>query len=362
MKLSRRDALKTLGLIGAAYGLTLPGRSTRAAAADQPVLTVSTWGGVTEEGIRNFVQPEFEKLTGATLAYDIGGQGARYNKLLAQRANPPADVFFSTDEAVVSGLKAGVLQPATRKNLGNLADIEDWALTVKSGVAAEEVAGAPFTLISYVLGFNPDEVKTPLTSWADMWDPAFAGKLAFVAPTHSQMPAFVLLAAELAGGSAENVDPGFAKLAELRPAKLSVFWTDWAPLAKTKDVTLAAEFDYYLDSMKDQDYAIDYVLPKEGGIAVPEYVSIVKGTRNQELAEAFLNLMIDPKVQGAFAAATYQGPTNRKTELPEALISRCSCAPRIEKLRFFDPEIFAANRPLWTERMNLEVVPQWGTR
>ena len=354
MNFTRRDTLKTLGLISAAYGLTLPGQSRRAAAAGQPVLTVSTWGGVTEEGIRKFVQPEFEKLTGATLAFDIGGQGARYNKLLAQRANPPADVFFSTDEAVVSGLKAGILTPATRQNLGNLVDIEDWALTVKSGVGEGQVAGAPFTLISYVLGYNPSAVDPTPTSWANMWDPAYAGKLAFVAPTHSQMPAFVILAAELAGGSVDNV--------ELRPAKLSVFWTDWAPLAKTNDVTLAAEFDYYLDAMKDQKYEIDYVLPKEGGIGVPEYVSIVEGTDNRELAEAFLNLMMDPRVQGAFAAATYQGPTNRKTEIPPELAARCACGPRIENLRFFDPEIFAANRPLWTERMNLEVVPQWGTR
>ena len=114
--------------------------------------------------------------------------------------------------------------------------------------------------------------------------------------------------------------------------------------------------------MKDQKYEIDYVLPKEGGIGVPEYVSIVEGTDNRELAEAFLNLMMDPRVQGAFAAATYQGPTNRKTEIPPELAARCACGPRIENLRFFDPEIFAANRPLWTERMNLEVVPQWGTR
>jgi putative spermidine/putrescine transport system substrate-binding protein len=176
------------------------------------------------------------------------------------------------------------------------------------------------------------------------------------------MPAFVVLAAEMAGGSADNVDAGFAKLAELRPAKLSVFWTDWAPLAKAGDVILAAEFDYYLDAMKDQGYDIDYVVPSEGGVAVPEYVTVVNGTEKQELAEAFLNLMMDPRVQGAFATATYQGPTNRKTEIPEALLSRCSCAPRIDKLRFFDPELFAANRAQWTERMNLEVVTQWGSR
>src|SRR5206468_2993515 len=78
--------------------------------------TVSTWGGITQDGIKAHVQPEFERQTGATIVYDIGGQGARYNKILAQRANPTIDVFFTGEEAVVAGLRAGVLMPANRKN------------------------------------------------------------------------------------------------------------------------------------------------------------------------------------------------------------------------------------------------------
>ncbi len=240
----------------------------------------------------------------------------------------------------------------------NAADVEDWAFTVKSG-AADTLPGAPYTLIAYTLGYNSELVKVPPTSWADLWRPEFAGKLAFASPVHSQMPAFVILAAEMAGGSAANVDPGFKKLAELRPGKLTVFWTDWAPLSKGGDVTVATEFDYYLEAMKDQRYPVATVVPKEKGIGVPEYVAVVKNTRNQELAEAFLNLMLDPKVQADFAASTYQGATNRKAVLPDAVRARVAHA---DQLRFFDPEVFARNRAAWTERMNLEVVPSWTAR
>ena len=356
MSFSRRHALQAFSAIGAA------GLLGRPALAQARTLTVSTWGGVTEEGLKAYVQPEFERLTGGKLAYDIGGQGARYNKLLAQRANPPADVFFSTDEAVVAGQKAGVLTTASRKNVPNIADIEDWAMSVKAGNTAETIPGAPYTLIAYLPGYNPEKVKEPVTSWADLWRPEFRGKLAFASPVHSQMPAFVIMAAEMAGGSIENVDPGFKKLAELKPNTLTVFWTDWAPLSKSGDVTVGTEFDYYLEAMKDQKYPIEYAIPKEKGIGVPEYVSVVKGTKNQELAEVFLNLMLDPKVQASFAASTYSGTTNRKAELPEAVRSRCACGARVDQLRFFDPEVFAARRALWTERMNLEVVPNWQAR
>ena len=348
-------AASTAGLVPLHGALAAP------SVAKGTVLTVSTWGGITQDGIKAHVQPEFERQTGATLAYDIGGQGARYNKLLSQRVNPPADVFFSTDEAVVAGRKAGVLISANRKNLSNLDDVFSWAQTIKPE-SDDLVPGVPYTVISYVLGYNPDLVKAPVTSWADLWRPEFMGKLAFASPVHSQMPAFVIIAAELAGGSATNVDPGFKKLAELRPAKLTVFWTDWAPLDKSGDVTLATEFDYYLESMKAQKYPIEQIVPTDKGIGTPEFVSIVKGTKNPELAEAFMNLMLDPKIQEAFATETYQGPTNKKVQLAADLQKKCACGARIDQLRFFDPVMFANVRAAWTERMNTEVVPNWGSR
>jgi putative spermidine/putrescine transport system substrate-binding protein len=362
--LDRRAAMQGLGAFAAAAGAL--GRAAPVIAAPAvargTVLTLSTWGGITQDSIKAYVEPEFERATGAKLAYDIGGLGARYNKLLAQRANPPADVFFSTDEAIVAGRRAGVLTEASRKNIPNYADVADWAKTVKPEGGGDMLPGVPYTLIAYVLAFNPEIIKEPVTSWADLWRPELAGKLAFASPVHSMMPAFVIMAAEMSGGSARSPDAGFKKLAQLRPAKLTVFWTDWAALNKSADVTLATEFDYYLEAMKDQKYPIDYVIPQEKGFGASEYVSIVKGTRNQELAEEFLNQMLAVKAQHAFAVHTHQGAISTKVELTRAEQARCACGARVDQLRFFDPALFADNRAAWTERLNTEVVPSWRTR
>jgi len=359
-EITRRDTLKKIG----ATGLSLSALATStfpkpAIAQGNTTITVSTWGGVTEEGIRKLVQPKFVKLTKASILYDIGGQGARYNKLLAQRASPPADVFFSTDEAVVSAYQQGILVPASRKNIPNAANVAERMMSVKIGTDNSTISGVPYTIIAYLLAFNPKTVTTRPTSWADMWRPEFANKFAFASPVHTQMPSFVIIAAELAGGSIDNIDPGFKKLAELRPSKLTVFWTDWAALYKSGDVIAATEFSYYLETMKAQNYDIDYVNPSDKGIAVPEYASIVKGTKKQELSEVFLNLMLDPEVQTDFARFTFQGPTNNLVHLPDDIAGKCTYGPIIDQLRFFDPQVLATNRPLWTERMNTQVVPHW---
>lgn len=362
--ISRRRLLQCSGALGLTAAISpLMERMVRPKSAFATgrgaQLRVSAWGGVTQDSIKAYVQAEFEKQTGATIVYDIGGQGARFNKLLVQRVNPPADVFFSTDETVVAGYRAGILIPSRRANIPNLANLEDWSQTVKNLSTSTTVPGVPYTLIAYALAYNPQSVKEKPTSWADMWRPEFRGKLAFVSPLHSQMPAFVITAAELAGGSASNVDPGFKKLAELKPERLTVFWTDWAALDKTGDVTLATEFDYYLETMKNEKYPIEYVIPKEKAFASLEYASIVKGTQNQEIAEVFLNLLIDAKVQAAFALNTYQGPVNKTVKLTDAQMARCASGARVHQLRFFDPAMFVDKRPLWTERMNTEVVPNW---
>jgi putative spermidine/putrescine transport system substrate-binding protein len=325
-------------------------------------LTVSTWGGVTSDGLRDHVAPEFEKLTGARLAYDIGGMGARYNKLLAQKGNQSADVFFGTEEAVIGGLANGVLETADVKALPNYTSLYPWAKGPKAKDPSQ-VTMAVNQLITYALAYNPRVIKTPPTSWADMWRPEFQGHFAMAAPAHSQMPAFVIIAAELAGGSAKNVDPGFARLAQLRPNKLTFFWTDWAPMLKTGDTNSACEFDYYLETMKAQGYPIDYVFPQEGAFGAPEGAALVAGTKNREIAQAFLNLMLDVTIQSVFAEKLFQGPSNMLVKPTAAVAAKMSYGEeKMKKIRFFDPYDWYDNRAAWTERLTTEVVPEWKLR
>ncbi len=72
--------------------------------------------------------------------------------------------------------------------------------------------------------------------------------------------------------------------------------------------------------------------------------------------------MLSVPVQTAFAMETFQGPTNKTVRLDAAAAARCAYGARVEQLRFFDPVMFADNRPAWTERLNTEVVPHWRAR
>ena len=350
-----------LGALGTAVAPAWAQTGGAPALAKGSTLTVSTWGGVTQDLIKNYAEKEFEKLTGAKLAYDIGGVGARYGKLLAQRNSPPADVFISGDEQVIAGERAGLLQPIDAKKIPGIGNIYDWAL-IRTGAREKSLMGVGFAVNAYVIGYHPELVKVAPTSWADLWRPEFQGKLALAAPGHSMMPMVMVIAAELAGGSASNIDPGFRKMAELRPNKLTFFWTDWASMNKTGDVAIATEFDYYLQTMKTLKYPIEYIVPKEKGIGTPLTTSVVRGSKLKEPGEALISLLVSPGFQQAAAIHAYLGPTDRTVKLSAETAARCACGATVDRLRFFDPVFVADARPAWTERINTEVIPQWRTR
>ncbi len=176
------------------------------------------------------------------------------------------------------------------------------------------------------------------------------------------MPGNIALMAELLGGSAANPEPAFAKLKTLRPSKLTNFWTDWAPLQKTGDVILATENDAYTATMKAQGYPVEFVVPKEGALAALNYVSLVRGTKNADLGQAFIDLMIDARVQEQLAALGYAGLTNKNAKVPPELASKITMGAKLDKLRLMDPLAAMNNRAAWTERLNTEVIPMWSAR
>src|SRR3972149_3383591 len=139
---TRREFLRQAGktAVGAAIGAYVPVALSKAARAQaisatgptivaqaRPQIVISTWGGVTEEGLRKVVTPVFEKKYNATVTYDIGGAAARYNKLRAQAANPQVNIIFNVEDILVDAAERGLLTKFDPRNVPNIKDVHSWA-------------------------------------------------------------------------------------------------------------------------------------------------------------------------------------------------------------------------------------------
>ena len=97
-------------------------------------------------------------------------------------------------------------------------------------------------------------------------------------------------------------------------------------------------------------------LPKEGGWAVINTLNVTKGSKNKELAEQFINFMLDENTQKQIAETIFDGPVNVNTKLDPDLAETLTYGKeKIESLIVFDWDYINSVMDEWVERWNKEI-------
>jgi putative spermidine/putrescine transport system substrate-binding protein len=164
--------------------------------------------------------------------------------------------------------------------------------------------------------YNKNLVKEPPTSWTELWNPKWRGKVTFF--DNNFIP--LVLAARLNGGDEKNIDPGFK------------IWMDNAKniraLANSNDqllqllVTGEAQIAPWFTSIWkywEMDGApLGFVVPKEGLVAFPIYLQIIKGSTPEQIrvAEEIINELLTAENNSRYARLTFGVPS-----LPDAEVS-----------------------------------------
>jgi len=84
--------------------------------------------------------------------------------------------------------------------------------------------------------------------------------------------------------------------------------------------------------MADHGVPLAYVVPKEGAPAYLSVIGVVKGTKNKAIAEKYINMVLTPEAQTAWATIIGAGPAIKTVKLdPSSLVldSR-DCKPKSE--------------------------------
>ena len=64
-------------------------------------------------------------------------------------------------------------------------------------------------VVPQLYAYNPKKIKTPPTSWEDMWNPEYKGRVGITGLASSLGTAFMVEIAKLHGGSETNIEPAF---------------------------------------------------------------------------------------------------------------------------------------------------------
>lgn len=146
--------------------------------------------------------------------------------------------------------------------------------------------------------YNEACTGRPITGWADMWDPAFSGKIYML----DNMLSAYIAGLQVAGLSATTTDEadievGTEKLLEQKPLLAGYNSQNYADLVGAGDACIAQAYSGTVAAKAvEANPDVHYILPEEGGTLWTDSFSIVEGTSKLDAAYEWLNYTLRPEV------------------------------------------------------------------
>ena len=343
---SRRQLLQASLTLGALQ--LFPGMSH----AQAKRLVFATFTGSWEEAHRAVLVPAFKKATNnAEIILDPMLSVDQIAKVTAARNNPPIDVMLHDPGPALTAIDQGLVENypvATSKNYKDLI------------AEAQEETGPAIFFQVVGLTYNPDKIKTPPTSWKDLWKPEYKGRAGITNLNSTLGTGFLVEIAKMFGGSETNIEPGFKALNDLKPNLAAVAANPGAlaTLFQQGQVDISPGNFNAIQILKARGVPVEFVIPQEGAIAFKTTIHIVKNTQNRELAVALIEAAMSPEVQTKLMQSPYLVvPTNSKVKM-EGEIAKVLAKDQAEmKKRFVfqDWKKINEQRAQWIERFNREI-------
>ncbi|MEI8403260.1 MAG: ABC transporter substrate-binding protein [Alcaligenaceae bacterium] len=343
---SRRQLLQASLTLGALQ--LFPGMSH----AQAKRLVFATFTGSWEEAHRAVLVPAFKKATNnAEIILDPMLSVDQIAKVTAARNNPPIDVMLHDPGPALTAIGQGLVENYPTVTSTNYKDL--------ISEAQEETGPAIFFQV-VGLTYNPDKIKTPPTSWKDLWKPEYKGRAGITNLNSTLGTGFLVEIAKMFGGSEANIEPGFKALNDLKPNLAAVAANPGAlaTLFQQGQVDISPGNFNAIQILKARGVPVEFVIPQEGAIAFKTTIHIVKNSPNRELAVALIEAAMSPDVQTKLMQSPYLVvPTNSKVKM-EGEIAKVLAKDQADmKKRFVfqDWKKINEQRPQWIERFNREI-------
>ncbi len=346
MSFNRRTLLTASLTMGAMHAF--PGLSY----AQARRLVFATFTGSWEEAHKDVLVPAFRKANAdAEITLDPMLSVDQIAKVKAALTNPPIDVMLHDPGPALVAIDQGLVEPFPIAKSAHYKDlIPD---------AQVETGPAPFFQVVGIT-YNPEKVKTPPTSWEDIWKPEFKGRVGITNLNSTLGTGWLVEIARMRGGSEANVDAGFKAIEDLRPNLGAVASNPGAlaTLYQQGQVDIGPGNFNAIQILKARGVPVEFVAPKEGAIAFKTTMHIVKNSPNIEMATKLIDAALSPEVQTKLMESPYLiVPTNTKVKMSGeiAKVLAKDHADMKAKFKFQDWKKINEQRAGWIEKFNRDI-------
>jgi len=293
-----------------------------AAAQDNKRIVIGTWGGdysrlLTKNIDTPLLVPEKWECVHAEENAD-----PRKAKMMAERS-------LRRGTADVQGFSANDMYDVNQQGLAEQLDYSKMPNAKNLIPAMKYPYGIGHIYSGKVVLYNPDMMEAP-TGFADTLDPKHGNKLGII---DIQRQYNMVAAALASGGSVSNFEPGKERLIACRKAGARIYPSNeaFAQALKTGEIACGIMWKARAVQWQNAGIKVQTVAPKEG---VPMYVSgfvVPKNAPNKEGAYAWLNAMMAPSAQEAFAVDMGYNPTVTNAKVPEDVQKRIGFSAEEQK-------------------------------
>ncbi len=326
--------------------------SAEAAPAEKPfegqTLSISTFSFNAELLQKNIYDP-FMEATGAKLVVDTGKNAERVTKI---KESPESyDVVVIGDLFVAQLAEAGLIDTVDRAAMQNLDALYDGA---KAPMGAD--FGPAYTFNRLGIVYDAAYCEVDIQGWADLWNSELAGSIAIPDITTTTGPLFYYATAKAFGLEPGKDDAAiFAKLGELKANVVKTYTSanDTITMLNQGEVSVAVLLDYSYTAAKAANPDYVWVDPSEGSFSSYNMLNIIKGSKNNALATAFIDFYLSKEVQLAEALDGVDSPVRPDVELTAEQAANFTYGKdTIDALMFPDWSVYNANKAQWIDQWN----------
>jgi thiamine transport system substrate-binding protein len=325
-----------------------PDKETAAAAPQTLVLAGHDSFSVSEEVIA-----QFEEANNVTLQFlSLGDAGEALNKIILSKGAPLADVFFGVDNAFLSrALNADVFTPYESPQLANIPD--DLKLDPENRLLPVDFGFV--NINADRLWFEEQGLPLPETL-EDLTKPAYAGLLVVENPATSS-PGLAFLLATI-GHFGEDGYLDFWRALADNDVLVSDGWSEAyfehftvgsggagdRPLVVSYSTSPPADVIYASDGRTEP--ASVNINPPDGTFRQIEFVGVLAGTKQPELARKLVDFMLSTPFQEDAPLQMFVYPANQDAQLPDLFVQFAEVPTDPAQVA---PEAIEANREAWIQ-------------
>lgn len=315
MKRTKRfSALLLTAVILSALLIFLPSCSQ----GNEVVLNVYNWGEYISDGADDSVSvnAEFEKYFNENLSQKYGykvkvnyttysSNEELYAKM--KNTNTAYDVIIPSDYLVALLIREDMLHKLNFDNIPNFKYIDQSYIDGNYYDTTNEYS-IPYTMGKVGIIYNSALIDDEINSWSALWNPAYEemGILQFnnsrdaFATAQFMAKAPVNISIKDPGGK-EVWDNAFASLQEQKPIVQKYVMDEVFNKMGAGNAAIAPYYagDFFTMYASNEDLAFAY--PQEGSNVFVDAMCIPKNAKNKELAELYINFMLEPDIAKANA-------------------------------------------------------------